>query len=80
VDELRAREVYESGAPLAAAGRVLAMVDGEIVDGPFTEVKEVLTGFFIVRASSLQEATDLARGCPALLHGETVLVKEIDTH
>ena len=65
------------GEALARGGRILRTVGGEIVDGPYTETKEVLTGYFMIEAKSEEEAAEVAKGCPALRHGETVLVREI---
>jgi hypothetical protein len=80
VEELRASGCYDTGSPMSNEGRVLRVVEGEVVDGPFTETKEVMTGFFIVKADDLDQATEIARGCPGLGHGETVIVRQIDTH
>ena len=76
VKTLRERDQMRDGNPLASGGRVLKVVDGEIVDGPFTETKEVLTGYFIIEAADLDAATAIARDCPALTHGETVIVRQ----
>ena len=35
-----------------------------VTDGPYAEVKEVLGGFYLVEAPSLQVALELARQCP----------------
>ena len=37
-----------------------------MTDGPFVEIREQLGGFILVKAESLEEATTLAHGCPAL--------------
>jgi len=50
-------------------------------DGPFVEVKELVGGYMIVSAASLEEAIDVARQCPGLLRpGSGVEVIEIRTH
>jgi hypothetical protein len=77
VEELKQKDLLRGGEPLKSGGRLLRMVEGEVVDGPFAETKEVLTGFFIIECGSLEEATAIARGCPALSHGESVEVREI---
>jgi hypothetical protein len=77
VDELKSKGAFLGGQPLRNGGRLLHATGGEIVDGPFTETKEVLTGFFLIEASDLGAATAIARGCPALGHGETVELREI---
>jgi hypothetical protein len=47
-------------------------------DGPFVEVKELVGGYMIVSADSLDEATAIARACPGLVHaGSGVEVIEI---
>lgn len=42
-----------------------------VVDGPFTEGKEVVVGYFIVEANNLVEAEVIARQCPAFAGGMT---------
>ena len=49
-------------------------------DGPFVEVKELIGGYMIVSAESLEEAIEVARGCPGLVRpGSGVEVIEIHT-
>ena len=51
--------------------------DGSITDGPYAEVKEIVGGFMIVSAESIQDAIKLADGCPALVSGGKVEVRDI---
>lgn len=60
--------------------------DGKLVvteppsDGPFVEVKELVGGYMIVAAENLEEASEVARGCPGLVGpGSGVEVVEIRT-
>jgi hypothetical protein len=46
-----------------------------ITDGPFVEAKEVVGGFSIVEAETIDAAAKLAKGCPCLLIGGTVEVR-----
>lgn len=48
----------------------------QVTDGPYTLAKELVGGFFYITANSLEEATAIARDCPALDHGGTVEVRE----
>lgn len=51
--------------------------DGTITDGPYAELKEIIGGYMIVTASSIDEAIKLANGCPALENGGKVEVRDI---
>lgn len=77
VRDLRERDIFRNGWPLANTGRLLRTEGGEVVDGPFTETKEVLTGFFVIEAPDLDAARAIARTCPALGHGETVELRPV---
>jgi hypothetical protein len=37
-----------------------------VIDGPFSETKELIAGFWIVQCKSLAEAVEWARRCPRL--------------
>lgn len=64
------------GSRLAMDGKVLKP-GGVITDGPFVEIKEKLGSFIIVNAETLEEATILAHGCPALEQGGSVEIRPI---
>lgn len=51
--------------------------NGVVMDGPFSETKEVIGGFFLIKAKDYQEALELCRDCPHLEYG-TIQLREID--
>ena len=77
---LKEKDLMRGGDALSDGGRELCMVDGEIVDAPYAETKEVVTGYFLIEAPDLETAAEIAGGCPALGHGETVLVRRTGHH
>lgn len=49
-------------------------------DGPFVEAKEIVGGYMILAAKSLNEAMEIARQCPGVVGpGSSVEVREIFT-
>lgn len=51
---------------------------GTVTNGPFGDIKETLGGYVIVRASSIEEAVEFAKGSPVLQgEGNTVEVRRI---
>lgn len=58
-------------------GGKLVTTEG-IMDGPYVETKEVIGGYMIVSAESIEEAIEIARQCPGLVRpGSGVEVREI---
>ncbi len=49
-----------------------------IIDGPFTETKETIGGYFVIETNEFQEAVKIAKACPILSHGGSVEIQEID--
>lgn len=43
------------------------ITDGSVVDGPFVELKELVGGYMIIQAASIDEAAGVAKGCPGLV-------------
>ena len=69
-------KLVSHGPRLAMEGKVLKP-GGIITDGPFVEVREILGSFIVVKAESLEEATTLAHGCPALDSGGSVEIRPV---
>ena len=41
-----------------------------VVDGPFTESKELIAGFWVLQVASLDEAIEWVKRCPSPLEGD----------
>lgn len=62
------------------ASRVILGAEGCSVDGPFTEVKEMITSLFIIEEKDQEDALAVARTCPAVTkQGGWVEVRELST-
>jgi hypothetical protein len=61
-----------------AAGARISFSGGKprVTDGPFTESKEVLGGYWLIQAKSRQEAIEWARRVPAE-DGDTIEVRQV---
>ena len=45
--------------------------DRQVINGPFTEIRELIAGFWIWKCASLQEAIDWVTRCPNPMPGES---------
>jgi hypothetical protein len=73
-------ELVKAGVLLAGEGlhpsskgkRVRFGLDGkkQIIDGPFTETKELVAGFWILQVKNMDEAVEWIKRCPAPMPGE----------
>ncbi len=68
-----------SAFKLSDGGRIMSGDGGSIiVDGPFTETKETIGGYFVIEAADYAEATELAKGCPVFANGGVLEVRQIE--
>jgi hypothetical protein len=79
-EELAKSGKLVNGAKLADDRGRLLRNEGErvVVDGPFSETKEMVGGFFIVEAENYDAAADVAKSCPHLALGGTIELRQVD--
>jgi len=78
IDRLAKTEQYVSGEPLLPGGKLLSGKGGKTVtDGPYTEGKEVVGGFFIIKAKDMGEAVAISKEYPDYEQGGTVQVRQV---
>lgn len=51
--------------------------DNVVTDGPYTEIKEFISGYVIVKAETIDEAVEMAKGNPIFKTGGNIEVREI---
>ena len=59
----------KSAQPLEMEGRILSYKNGKIVDGPYNETKEVISGYYHLLAKNLEEAIEITKGDPRFEEG-----------
>src|SRR5690242_17905057 len=64
IDELAKKGHFKSGEPLDSTGKVIARNQKTVTDGPYAEAKDIIGGYLLVAAENLNQATELAKGCP----------------
>jgi len=76
IGNIAAQGKFVSTNQLGFEGKTLK--PGNIVtDGPYAEVKEIVGGYIIIKANSIDEAIEMAKGCPILEIGGNVEVRDI---
>ena len=70
-------KLIDQGNVLGSAGKVVK-AGNMVTDGPYTEIKELIGGYSLVKTETIEEATQLAKGCPILESGGNVEVREIN--
>lgn len=75
--ELAEKGQFVDGLPLSKEGRKVVGSDKVIFDGPYAEGKEIVGGYLIVKASDLDAAVELSKGCPIFENDGEVEVREI---
>lgn len=75
---IAAQNKFVSGTGLPFDQAKVVWPNNVVVNGPFGDVKETIGGFIIVKAESIDEAVEFAKGCPVLQgEGNSLEVRKI---
>jgi hypothetical protein len=75
---IAAQNKFTSGTGLPFDGAKVVGHNGVVTNGPFGDIKETIGGFIIIKADSVDEAVEFAKGSPVLQgDGNTVEVRRI---
>lgn len=67
--------IHQLGDRLDGTGKVVRGKVKSVSDGPYVEVKDFIQGFLILNAKDLDQAAELAKGCPILEGDGTVEIR-----
>jgi len=56
--------IFDMGSKLGDSGKVVSQ--SKTVDGPFVEVKEIIGGYMIIEAESMQKAIEVVKESPGV--------------
>ena len=79
VDDLKKDELYVEGRALKNDSSRVSGEDRLVTDGPFVEIKELVTGYFIIKARDMEHASSLTSGYPDYDLDGKVEIREIQT-
>ena len=75
---IAAQNKYVGGSGLIFDDSRVVRHNNVVTNGPFGEIKETIGGYMIVRADSVEEAVEFAKGSPILQgEGNTMEVRKI---
>ena len=77
IEQLRKQGKYIAGEPLQGSGKVVSSRRKIITDGPFAEGKELVGGYFLVQAETLDEAVQMSKDCPIFETDGSVEIRPI---
>jgi hypothetical protein len=81
INGIAAQNKFVSGTGLPFDEARIVHHNKTVTNGPFGDIKETIGGFIIVKAESIEEAVEFAKGSPVLQgEGNTVEVRKVATH
>src|SRR4030095_9421731 len=66
-----------SGEPLQPTGMQVNGTKKVVTDGPFVEAKEMVGGFIIVNARTIDDAVEISKGCPIFKENGMVEIRPV---
>jgi len=78
INGIAAKNKFSGGNGLPFDDARVVRPNNIVTNGPFGEIKETIGGYIIVKADSVDEAVEFAKGCPVLQgDGNSVEVRKI---
>lgn len=78
IGSIAAQKKFVSGTGLPFDGAKVVQSNKVVTNGPFGDIKETIGGFITVRADSIEEAIEFAKGSPVLQgEGNTIEVRKV---
>jgi hypothetical protein len=77
IDKLNSTGRYVAGEPLLPGGKLITGKKKTVTDGPYTEGKEVVGGFFLINAEDMNEAVKICDDYPDYEYGGSIQVRQV---
>ncbi|TWF33859.1 hypothetical protein FHW36_11149 [Chitinophaga polysaccharea] len=70
-------KLVDKGNTLSPVSARTVRPDNVVTDGPYTEIKEFVSGYIIVKTDTIEEAVEMAKANPIFKLGGNIEVREI---
>lgn len=77
MEGLSKQGVWDGGEPLGDEAKLVKGAQKPVTDGPYTEAKEAVSGYVILKADTMEKACEISKGCPLFEIDGTVEVRPI---
>jgi hypothetical protein len=77
---IAAQGKFEGSEALQPTGKIVTGSKRVVSDGPYVESKELVSGYLLLKADSMEEAIELSQGCPIYDHEGIVEVRQIQVY
>ena len=64
MESLATKGIWDGGEPLGSEARLLTGPRVPVTDGPYTEAKEAVSGYVILKTETIEQACEISRDCP----------------
>ena len=75
--DLSKKGIHVASEPMEPVGKQVSGVKKTIIDGPFGEGREIIGGCTIIQVKDIDEALEIAKGCPILASNANIEVRPI---
>ena len=76
-EKMEAKGIVKYGEALHTGGRHITGKNAVVSDGPFAEGKELIGGYYVIKAENIDAATEIAKDYPDFDLDGTVEIREV---
>ena len=75
--KLAERKVFVDGNGINSEGRLIEMINGDLIVQPIRDKIEGVGGYYIIEVKDLYEAIEIAKECPTYKDGDLIEVRPL---
>lgn len=75
--DLSAKGIFKDGNGIKSDGRLIELMNGDLIVQPVRDRHEGVGGYYIIEADDLDAAVEIAKTCPTYKDGDLVEVREL---
>lgn len=75
--DLQQKGVLKDQTPLESSGKLVQGRTKDVHDGPYAEVKDLVNGYVLIEAATIDDAVNLSKDCPIFEDDGSVEVRPV---
>ena len=75
--DLQQKGILKNPTPLEPGGKLVQGRAKDVHDGPYAEIKDLINGYVLIEAATIDKAVELSKDCPIFNDGGSIEIRPV---